>query len=58
MMHPGYPDGSLERMRTRLRQQRADEVALLTAAGLRSVLADGEIALLRSDGRRAGHHAA
>lgn len=45
MMHPGYLDPALERVRTRLRRQRADEVALLTAAATIELVARERISL-------------
>jgi hopanoid biosynthesis associated protein HpnK len=45
MMHPGYVDPALERVRTRLRTERADEVALLTDAATMDLVARQRITL-------------
>jgi chitin disaccharide deacetylase len=50
MMHPGYPDADLDRVRTRLRGQRAHEVALLTDRSTLELVKDAEIRLTRPDG--------
>ena len=47
MAHPGYPDAALERLRTRLRGARADEVAVLRSPALRQRLDAARIALVR-----------
>jgi len=45
MMHPGYPDAALDAVATRLRHQRADEVALLTDPDIRRRVASAGIVL-------------
>ena len=46
MMHPGYPDAALDAVRTRLREARATEVALLTAADVREPLERAGVVLV------------
>jgi chitin disaccharide deacetylase len=52
MMHPGYSDAALERAATRLRRERAEEVALLTDPAARALLTRARITLTRHDGLR------
>ena len=49
MMHPGYPDGALSRVRTRLLQQRAAEIALLTDPGTLELVSKANLRLMRPD---------
>jgi len=49
MMHPGYHDRALDRVRTRLRGQRELEVALLRSLEARQVIHDANITLVRHD---------
>lgn len=49
MVHPGYVDEALDRVRTRLREQRADEVSLLTAASTWEVVARTGITLVTQE---------
>ena len=49
MMHPGYADAALDRVRTRLRRQRADEVALLTDPSVRDLIGRIGVVLARPD---------
>jgi predicted glycoside hydrolase/deacetylase ChbG (UPF0249 family) len=49
MMHPGYQDDALGRVRTRLRREREDEVALLRSPRARQMLRDAGVALVRHD---------
>lgn len=51
MTHPGYPDAALDAVRTRLRAQRALEVALLTSERARDTIRRAGITLVRHDGR-------
>ena len=44
--HPGYVDADLEAVRTRLRRQREEELAVLTSADARSALEDRGIELI------------
>lgn len=50
MTHPGYPDGALDQVRTRLREQRAVEVALLTEPAVLDAVRRARIVLARHDG--------
>jgi chitin disaccharide deacetylase len=50
MMHPGYPDASLDRARTRLRAERAKEVSLLTSPAAVATIARAGVRLARHDG--------
>jgi chitin disaccharide deacetylase len=45
MTHPGFVDEHLERLRTRLRSEREQELAVLCAPGVRRALADSGVAL-------------
>jgi len=54
MMHPGYPDSALARIRTRLRRQRAVEVELLTDPAMLARVEENAITLVRHDGRHNG----
>jgi hopanoid biosynthesis associated protein HpnK len=47
MAHPGYPDAALARERTRLREERADEVAVLRSPLVRQRLDAEGVALVR-----------
>jgi predicted glycoside hydrolase/deacetylase ChbG (UPF0249 family) len=47
MTHPGYPDAALDQVRTRLRQQRADEVALLTDPSTLELVNGAGLSLVR-----------
>jgi hopanoid biosynthesis associated protein HpnK len=49
MMHPGYPDAALDRVRTRLREERAREVRLLIDPATLAAVAHAGIALVRHD---------
>jgi predicted glycoside hydrolase/deacetylase ChbG (UPF0249 family) len=49
MTHPGYPDGALSRIPTRLRASRAMEVALLTASETHDMIRRAGIVLVRHD---------
>jgi hopanoid biosynthesis associated protein HpnK len=49
MMHPGYQDDALGRVRTRLRQAREAEVALLRSPHARQMLREARVALVRHD---------
>ncbi len=49
MMHPGYQDEALGRVRTRLRREREDEVALLRSPRARQMLDAAQVALVRHD---------
>jgi len=49
MMHPGYVDAALDRVRTRLRGERAAEVSLLTAAATRGAVAHAGLTLVTHD---------
>lgn len=49
MVHPGYPDAALDRMRTRLRRERGTEVSLLTAGATFDALARAGVTLVRHD---------
>jgi chitin disaccharide deacetylase len=49
MMHPGYHDEALSRVRTRLRRQREQEVALLRSLDARCVIRDADVTLVRHD---------
>jgi predicted glycoside hydrolase/deacetylase ChbG (UPF0249 family) len=51
MMHPGYADAALGRVRTRLREQRAAELALLTDPETLDVVHRARVVLVRHDGR-------
>lgn len=53
MTHPGYPDSALDRVRTRLRAQRATEVALLTDPSIADTIRRAGIVLMRHDGAAA-----
>ncbi len=44
--HPGYQDSSLDRLRTRLRESREEELKLLTSTGVRQLLQNECISLL------------
>ena len=44
--HPGYNDGALSKVRTRLRQSREVELQLLTSPATRKWLTEGEIELI------------
>ena len=44
--HPGYNDADLDRMRTRLRESRANELELLTSDGAKQVLQERGIELI------------
>jgi hopanoid biosynthesis associated protein HpnK len=44
--HPGYNDGDLQRVRTRLRESRSQELQLLTSPEARGLLAEGGIELI------------
>ena len=46
MLHPGYTDAALDRVRTRLREERTREVELLTAAATWDAVARAGIALV------------
>jgi hopanoid biosynthesis associated protein HpnK len=50
MTHPGYVDAALDGVRTRLRRQRAEEVALLSDPSLGSLIHRAGIVLTRPDG--------
>jgi len=50
MMHPGYADAALDHVRTRLRQQRAEEVALLIDRSTLELVAGEGLRLARPDG--------
>jgi predicted glycoside hydrolase/deacetylase ChbG (UPF0249 family) len=47
MTHPGYPDAALDLVRTRLRQERAEEVAVLTDPAIVELVHREGIALVR-----------
>jgi hopanoid biosynthesis associated protein HpnK len=47
MTHPGYPDAALDLVRTRLRQERAAEVAVLTDPAIADLVRREGIALVR-----------
>jgi chitin disaccharide deacetylase len=49
MMHPGYQDDALARVRTRLRRQREMEIVLLRSPDARQVLRDAQVTLVRHD---------
>jgi hopanoid biosynthesis associated protein HpnK len=49
MVHPGYVDAALDRVRTRLRGERAEEVSLLTAAATREAVARAGLTLVTHD---------
>jgi chitin disaccharide deacetylase len=49
MMHPGYSDAALDRVRTRLRRERELEVALLRSPDARQILLDAQVTLVRHD---------
>jgi len=49
MMHPGYADAALHQVRTRLRRQRAEEVALLTDLSTLELVNDSGLRLMRPD---------
>jgi hopanoid biosynthesis associated protein HpnK len=51
MMHPGYVDAALGRVPTRLRRERADEIAILTHPAVRAAIARAGIVLARHDTR-------
>jgi len=50
MTHPGYPDAALDEVRTRLRQRRADEIALLTDPSTLELVNGAGLSLVRPDG--------
>jgi chitin disaccharide deacetylase len=52
MTHPGYPDAALDRLPTRLRRERAQELAILTHPAIRDAIARAGIVLARHDSRR------
>ena len=49
MMHPGYVDASLDRVRTRLRAERAAEVSLLTSTAAWDAVARAGLTLVTHD---------
>jgi chitin disaccharide deacetylase len=49
MMHPGYEDAALARVRTRLRREREQEVALLRSPEARQTIRDAQVTLVRHD---------
>ena len=49
MMHPGYADDALAAVRTRLRRQREQEVALLRSPDARQAIRDAQVTLVRHD---------
>jgi predicted glycoside hydrolase/deacetylase ChbG (UPF0249 family) len=49
MMHPGYQDAALARVRTRLRREREAEVSLLRSPDARQILLDARVTLVRHD---------
>jgi hopanoid biosynthesis associated protein HpnK len=51
MMHPGYADEALDRVPTRLRRQRDNEVAILTHPEVRDAVARAHVILTRHDAR-------
>jgi hopanoid biosynthesis associated protein HpnK len=51
MMHPGYADEALDRVPTRLRRQRDNEVAILTHPDVRDAVARAGLILMRHDAR-------
>ena len=51
MMHPGYQDEALASVHTRLRQERASELAILIDPATRACLTAAGIVLTRPDGR-------
>ncbi|HZR24499.1 MAG TPA: ChbG/HpnK family deacetylase [Vicinamibacterales bacterium] len=55
MMHPGYVDSTLDRVRTRLRHERAHEVALLTATATWDAIARAGITLVWNESERRSH---
>jgi chitin disaccharide deacetylase len=44
--HPGYSDGDLRRIKTRLRQSRQRELQILTSPATRELLGKNRIALI------------
>jgi hopanoid biosynthesis associated protein HpnK len=50
MTHPGYPDADLLAIRTRLRNERADEVSALTSERIADQVRRAGIVLMRHDG--------
>lgn len=56
MTHPGYPDAALMHVRTRLRQERATEVELLTSSTSIDVVRREHLVLMRHDGVVSDHH--
>jgi hopanoid biosynthesis associated protein HpnK len=46
MMHPGYPDAALDRVPTRLRAERAEEVSLLTDSASADLIGRNHISLV------------
>jgi len=50
MTHPGYPDAALDQVRTRLRRQRTNEVALLTDPSTLELVNGAGLSLVRPDG--------
>jgi hopanoid biosynthesis associated protein HpnK len=56
MMHPGYVDAALERVRTRLREARATEVSILTdPATLETIRREGIVLLNHADTETHSH---
>jgi predicted glycoside hydrolase/deacetylase ChbG (UPF0249 family) len=55
MMHPGYADAALDRVRTRLRAERAREVALLTAPANWDTLQRAGVVLVTNGASREPH---
>lgn len=49
MMHPGYSDAALDRVRTRLRRERELEVVLLRSPDARQTMLDAGVSLVRHD---------
>jgi hopanoid biosynthesis associated protein HpnK len=49
MMHPGYQDAALKRVRTRLRREREAEVTLLRSPEARIAIRDAGVTLVRHD---------
>lgn len=49
MTHPGYSDAALDLVRTRLRREREQEVALLRAPDARQAILDAQVTLVRHD---------
>jgi hopanoid biosynthesis associated protein HpnK len=49
MMHPGYQDAALARVRTRLRREREAEVVLLRSSDARQTIREARVTLVRHD---------